>query len=320
MERFSIASDITAIGGPRKLRAAILSIGVNLFLIAVKSAVGITSGSVAVLAEVGHSISDLTASLFAYWGIKSSLEPPDAEHHYGHEKFENLSSLIQTIILVGICLYIFYEVGRRLLFGFSLQVTNASLAVMAGAIVIDFFTARYLTGVASIYGSSALQADAYHFLTDMWSAVAVLVGLAAARFGYAAMDPIAAAAVAVAMLYAAVRLAQKTAAVLVDASPGPEIESQVRAVVESTPGVEGFHSLRMRQAGNKIWLDVSIHLDPGMSLKRAHEIADTLAERVRQAVPSVREAVIHTEPADEHVEDYDDRGLESNRRLDTKED
>jgi len=130
--------------GLLKLRAASISVGVNLFLIMVKLAVALATGSLGILAEVGHSVMDLAASGFAYWGIKLGSQPPDVHHHYGHEKYENLSSAIQMALLAGICVFIFYEVYRRLAFGFTLQVTNVAIAVMLASIVIDFITARFL--------------------------------------------------------------------------------------------------------------------------------------------------------------------------------
>ncbi|MBI2861422.1 MAG: cation transporter [Chloroflexi bacterium] len=288
------------VGERQKLGAALVSFGINGLLIAIKVVVALATGSLAILAEVGHSATDLTASAFAYWGIRQSIEPPDAEHQYGHEKFENLSSLIQTALLMGICLAIFYEAGRRLLAGFSIEVTAAAFGVMLLAIVVDFLLARYLYRVAERYQSSALQADAYHFTSDLWGSLAVLVGLGAASLGYPVMDPLAAAVVALVMLTAAYRLARRSTAVLLDTSPGRDAEEEVRHVLDSMPEVLAFHDLRLRLAGSRVWLDVSIHLDPELSLRRAHAISDQLSQRLHDALPRLRDAVIHVEPADEH--------------------
>jgi len=288
--------------GQLKLRAAAISIGVNLFLIVVKLAVALTTGSLGLLAEVGHSSMDLAASGFAYWGIKLGSRPPDVHYHYGHEKYENLSSAVQMALLAGICLFIFYEVYRRLAYGFVLQVTNVAIGVMVASIVIDFVTARFLHQQAHTHGSSALEADAYHFTADLWSSIAVMVGLVAAHFGYSVVDPISAAVVGVVMLIAAVRVGGKTTRVLLDAAPDGGVEKEVRAILQAYRPEITFHSLRMRQAGSGIYLDLSLHVPSKMSVIEAHEAAHRLTREIKLKMPQVRDALIHVEPAESHDE------------------
>lgn len=286
--------------GARKQRAAGLSVGVNLLLIVVKVVVGLLSGSVAILAEAGHSLSDLSASVFAFWGIRQARKPPDDGYPYGHEKFENLSSLFQMLILAGITVFVFWEVAQALLGAWRPNITIAAIAVMALAIVVDFFTARYLHATAHEHGSAALEADAFHFVADMWSGVAALVGIVGARLGAAWMDPAAASVVALVMLYGAYRLGKKSTAALLDASPERAVVEAVRAVLDRAEAIGAYHSLRLRQAGNRVLLDVCIHVDAELSLGRAHEIAHELEARIQHAVPRVREAVVHVEPSTEH--------------------
>ncbi len=284
----------------QKLRAALVSVGVNTTLILVKVLVGLATGSLGIIAEAGHSISDLTASIFAFWGIREAGKPPDPDHHYGHEKYENLSSLFQMGVLLVITLYIFYEVAQAALFGHRPSVTLEAIGIMLLAMVVDLFTARYLGGMATRHGSPALEADAFHFLTDMWSALAVLVGVAGAWLGQYWMDSVAAVVVALAMLRGAHRLGRDSAARLVDAAPGPEITDRIREIVAGHHAVLGHHSLRLRQAGNKVLVDLCIHLDPTLSVSHAHSIAHDLERQIQAAVPSVREAVVHVEPLDDH--------------------
>lgn len=288
-----------ASGAAQKLHAATFSVFVNVLLLSTKIIVGVASGSLGMLAEAAHSLLDLLASGFAYTGIRSANMPLDEEHPYGHEKFENFSSLVQTALLGVTSIWIFYEAGLRLLTGFAIQIDSTlyyAIAIMVFAIIADFGVSRYLFQNARKYGSSALEADAYHFSTDIYSSAAVLLGLVAAKFGYAVVDPLAAIFVAIIMLTTSIRLGRKTTRVLVDAAPPKEITSKIRDVITENRDITAFHDLRARQAGSSIFVDVSIHVRPNLSLEEAHNIANKLEKDIRTRVPNVKEAIIHIEP------------------------
>ncbi len=283
----------------KKLRAATVSIFTNVLLLALKLVVGIATGSLGILAEAAHSLLDLVASGFAYVGVKEASIPADEEHPYGHEKFENFSSLIQTALLGVTCIWIFYEAGQRLLSGFSLEPSNAlyyAMAIMIIAVVADLYVSRYLFQNARSFGSSALEADAYHFSTDMYSSAAVFAGLVAAKFGYTIIDPLAAIVVAVIMLVTSIRLGRKTTRILVDGAPPREVTTQIAETIRSDPRIVDYHDLRARQAGNSLFVDVSIHVNPDLSLEAAHELAHELETAIKSRVPNVKESVIHIEP------------------------
>jgi cation diffusion facilitator family transporter len=287
----------------KKLFAAAVSIGVNLVLIAIKLLVALTTGSIGILAQAGDSMTDLVASGFAYWGIRLSSAPPDSTHHYGHERFENLSALIQVVLLIAICFYIFYEVYNRLMFGFSVEVTEAALAVLVVSLIADFLASRYLHRAARAYSSPALEANAYHFTTDLLTTSVVLLGLIAVRFGYAIVDPIAALGVAIVMIVTAIRLGRTATGVLVDASPGAEIEEEIRAILrDQIPGID-FHRLRLRQSGNNILLDLSLHVPNMMHVAEAHKLSHLISDTIQARMPNVREAVVHIEPAGHEEEE-----------------
>ncbi|MGZ4932091.1 MAG: cation diffusion facilitator family transporter, partial [Halobacteriota archaeon] len=283
----------------KKLRAAIVSILANVLLLSLKLVVGIVTGSLGILAEAAHSLLDLVASGFAYLGVKGASMPADEEHPYGHEKYENFSSLIQTVLLGITCVWIFYEAGQRLLTGFSLELGNAlyyAMAIMIIAVITDLYVSRYLFRNARSFGSSALEADAYHFSTDVYSSAAVFAGLVAAKFGYILVDPLAAILVAVIMLGTSIRLGRKTTRILVDGAPPKEITTQIADVIRSDPHVTEYHDLRARQAGSSLFVDVSIHVNPDLSLEEAHGIAHELESAIKNRVPNVKESVIHIEP------------------------
>ena len=281
-----------------KLRAALLSVGVNLSLIAVEAGVAWFTGSLAVLADAGHSTFDLFASVAAVWGVRMAATPPDHGHPYGHEKYENVSSLIQVGLLGLISLFIVVEVGVRLATGFTLAVSGAALVIIVMTLGVDWLAARYLAAVARRHHSFALEADAYHFTTDFWSKVAVIMGLTAALAGQKWVDPAAAIVVAGLMLYTGWRLGHRSTQVLLDASPKGSLQSRVREILVAEAGNSGFHSLRMRQAGKWVLLDLALHLPPQMSIAEGHERAHRLCRRLQEEIAEVREAVVHIEPED----------------------
>src|ERR1700680_1690601 len=182
-----------------KAGAALYSVLVNLVLIGAKLLVGLLTGSVAILADAAHSFLDLSASIFAYAGIRTAAKPADEDHAFGHAKAENISSLIQMFLLGATCIAILIESVRRLVVAASVRVAWYSFAVVLAAMVIDIVISRYLQGVSRAHGgSAALEADALHFASDLWASLAVLIGITlVAVFGLQVADPLAGIAVAI---------------------------------------------------------------------------------------------------------------------------
>ena len=286
-----------------KLHAAKFSIGANTLLIALKLGIAIYTGSLGVLAESAHSLFDLLASLFAYIGIQKADEPADETHHYGHEKFENLSSLLQTILIAITSLVILYEAyGKWMSGGHEVVAGWLGLLAMLIALAVDFAVAKYLHKTADESGSPALEADAYHFTTDIWSTLAVIAGLGFAAAGFPIADIVAAVLVALIMLQLSYKLGMKAFLVMTDKSPDAEMMERIAKIITSHPKVKGYHSLRGRVTGSMALIDVSIHLPPDISLEEAHGIATELEELVKEGVPFVKEIVIHVEPTTSHDE------------------
>ena len=282
----------------RKPRAALASIGINLLLILLKVVAALMTGSLAILAEAAHSALDFTASILAFWGVSISSRPADEHHAFGHEKYENISSLAQMVLLVGTCFWILYESITRIIEGFSIELTWYAFVVMGIAVVLDFLTSRYLSRIAGqAGGSAALEADSLHFVSDMWGAIAVLVGLAVVGlFGFEMADPLAAIVVAIVIGITAVKSGLGTANILLDRAPAEVLMEEVRQVIRSHPEIYGFHNLRARQAGNRILLDVRITLDPATSLERTHSLCHSLGNEIKRRVPRVVDVVVHAEP------------------------
>jgi cation diffusion facilitator family transporter len=286
-----------------KATAALYSVLVNVVLIAAKLAVGLLTGSVAILADAAHSFLDLSASLFAYAGIRTAAKPADEDHAFGHAKAENVSSLIQMFLLGATCIAIIIESVRRIVIEAYVRVAWYSFAVVAAAIVIDILVSRYLRGVSRRHGgSAALEADALHFASDLWASVAVLIGLGVvALFGLRIADPLAGVAVAVIIGTTAIEQGRRTTQVLLDAMPDRETLRAIERILETDSRLHGYHALRARQAGQHVLLDVSVHVDGDLSLSKAHEVGHAISERIRHELPIVTDAVVHVEPVDDEA-------------------
>jgi cation diffusion facilitator family transporter len=289
--------------GDPKASAALISVAVNLVLIGAKLAVGLFTGSVAILADAAHSFLDLSASIFAYAGIRTAAKPADEDHAWGHAKAENVSSLIQMFLLGATCIAIVIESVRRLVVTAHVRVGWYSFAVVIAAVVIDIVVSRYLGRVARTHGgSAALEADALHFASDLWASLAVLVGITlVALFGFNIADPLAGIAVAIIIGTTAIEQGRRTTQVLLDAMPDRATLSAIERILGSDPRLHGYHTLRARQAGKHVMLDVSVHVDGSLSLAQAHEVGHAVARRIRNELPEVSDAVVHVEPVDDEA-------------------
>lgn len=279
-----------------RLNAAKFSIGINTVLVLLKAFVALITGSVAVLAEVFHSLFDLIASLLAYVGIEKAMMPPDKTHHYGHYRFENLSSLAQVLLILLTAALVAFEALRRLEVPSEVKQTEVGIALILFSLLAATYTSRRLRKVAEKEKSAALESDAYHFTTDIWSGVSVLVGLVLVALGFPMGDPLAALVVAALMLYGSTSLAKKSIAILSDSAPDSEKIETVEKIIGRDKRILSFHNLRGRQSGSRIFLDVHIDLRPDTHLKVAHRIAHEIKSRIMRALPDVEDVHIHLEP------------------------
>src|SRR5688572_15800749 len=221
-----------------KERVALGSIAVSAGLILAKAVVGFLSGSLALLSEAAHSLIDFFATVMTYFAVRISGRPADAEHHYGHGKVESITALAETALLFVLSGVVIWEAGQRLLggYGHAVEATLWAFGIIIVSIVVDFFRARLLYRVAHDTASEALEADALHFGSDMWSSIAVLIGLCAVAAGYPWADAAAALVVAVFVCLAGWRLGRRTIDTLTDTAP-PGIADVVRRIASRAPGV-----------------------------------------------------------------------------------
>ncbi len=276
-----------------KERVALSSIAVSAGLTLAKGAVGVASGSLAVLSEAGHSLIDLFATVITYFAVRASGKPADAEHHFGHGKIESVAALAATSLLFVLAVYVFWEAGLRL-FGFEVHSVVAgpwAFAVIAASVVVDFFRARLLYRVANETSSQALEADALHFGSDMWSSLAVLVGLGGVAAGFAWADSLAAAVVAVFICVAGFRLGRRTIETLTDTAPagaGEKVEAAARRVA----GVVAIERIRVRPAGANLFVEIAVGVNRTLPLDRVAAVEQGVTRAIRAEIPNAEVTVV----------------------------
>ncbi len=278
-----------------KRRVALYSVLAALLITGLKTAVGWSTGSLGILSEALHSALDLVAAGITLITVRIATRPADSQHPFGHGKFENLSALVQTLLLLVTCVWIISEGIHRLQGGaIDLKVNFWSFAVIIFSIVVDYNRSRALGRVARKYNSQALEADALHFSTDIWSSLVVLFGLGMAAFGFFAADAIAALVVAGIVAMVSLRLGRRSVDALLDRTP-PGMADKVEAVVRSIPGIRLVHDIRIRTSGPEFFIEMNIHLDGQLSLAQAHAISDEIEAKIREVVPRSH-VHVHQEP------------------------
>jgi cation diffusion facilitator family transporter len=286
----------------QKIRVAKISALAALALVVAKAAIGWQTGSLGILSEAAHSTLDLIATLITFFAVRVADRPADRDHHYGHGKVENLSALFETVLLLVTCIWIIYEAVARLFFrSVQVEATFWAFLVMGISIVIDVSRSRALYRVARKYHSQALEADALHFSTDVWSSSVVIGGLTLVWLSKAIQvewlakaDAVAAIGVAGIVTYVSVQLGRRTVSALLDAVPGGLREEVSRAL--GIPGVAEVRRVRMRTSGPETFVDVTVAVRSDTSLDQAHDIATHAEESVRGILPGA-DIVVHVEPA-----------------------
>ena len=279
-----------------KEKAALGSIAASAGLTVAKTVIGLPTGSLAILSEAGHSLLDLSATVLTYFAVRISGKPADAEHQYGHGKIESVTALAETALLFVLTAIVVFEAVQRLIgaHAHAVEATAAAFAIIIASIAIDFFRARALKRVAEATGSEALEADALHFRSDMWSSIAVLIGLFGVALGHAWADAAAALVVAVFICIAGYRLGRRTIGTLTDTAPAGARE-HVAAIARQVPGVVAVERVRVRPAGAVLFVELSVSISRTLPLDRVTAIKQQLARAIRADMPAT-ELTITTEP------------------------
>jgi cation diffusion facilitator family transporter len=286
----------------RAARMARLSILSNAVLIVLKLAVGILSGAVSIISEAIHSFMDLAAAVMAFFSIRIAQRPADTEHPYGHEKVENVSGVIEAVLIFVAAALIIVEAVRKLVHQEPVDHLELGVAVMAVSGIVNTIVSRILYRVSHEEQSVALEADALHLKTDVYSSLGVAAGLLLIvvlnrvfHFTWAYyLDPVVAMVIAAVILVEAWKMLRKAFGPLLDAS----ISSEELAVVESSVARHpeaSLHSVRTRRAGGKKHIDFHLTVPAGMSVQDSHELCDDI-ERELEKKLSNTSVLIHIEP------------------------
>jgi cation diffusion facilitator family transporter len=276
-----------------KRHVALNSVYVAVIITALKLIVGYRTGSLGILSEAAHSGLDFIAAFITLISVRVSDKPADADHQYGHGKVENFSAFIETGLLLVTCVWIVWEAVRRLLFHeVHIEPTISAFLVMFLSMVLDFWRSGRLKKIARKYDSQALEADALHFSTDIWSSGVVILGLALVLIGgrsgiswLAKADPIAALFVAMIVVYVSSRLARQTIDALLDAAP-TGIRADIIDRVARVEGVLEVDRVRIRRAGNRYFVEVSIGLARRVTFQRSEQVVGAVTDAIHSILPN----------------------------------
>jgi cation diffusion facilitator family transporter len=284
-----------------KKQAALLSVGTAAILLTLKTFLTLKTGSLGVLSEALHSGLDLLAAIITWLSVRVSDRPADEDHPYGHGKFENFSAFVETGLLLLTALYIIYEAFLRLFFrSVHIQPSVTAIVVLFFALLLDITRSRALTQAAHKYKSEALEADALHFSTDVWSTLVVIGGILLVWAGEAwnlpwliYADALAALGVASVVIWVASQLGRRTLDALLDAAP-KGLQQQIADTVAQMDGILETRRVRVRRAGNHHFVDITVSVPRSTNLEQAHALTDAIEARIAQIAPS--DVVVHVEP------------------------
>jgi cation diffusion facilitator family transporter len=274
-----------------------ISVVAAMVLIVAKLIAGILSRSLALISEAAHSGADLAAALVTYVAVRNAAKPPDTEHHFGHAKYESVGALLEVSFLVVVAFAIMYSAVRRLLFGAPpITLGPTAIVLVLLSVSVDVWRTTTLRRAAKRTGSEALEASAFHFLSDLLGTTVVVFGLIMTALGFPEADGIAALIIAVIILALSVNLGLRIFHTLTDRAPAG-VAVDVQRVVQSVPNVMGVHDVRVRKAGAQYFTEMHVDLAPHLPLEEVHHVLDQIEENLRALYPTMH-IVTHPEPLD----------------------
>ena len=292
-----------------KARAAWASIVSNSVLIAFKLVVGLLSGSIGIISEAVHSSSDLIAAVIAFYSVREAAKPADLKHRYGHEKVENVSGVAEGMLIFLAAVVIIYEAVQKLMHGLHIDHLWLAIGVMGVSAAANIGVSQFLYPIARKTESAALEADAAHLRTDVYTSLGVAAGLILVRLtGKTFFDPVLAIVIALVIIHTAYKLMSASTRVLLDeALPDDEL-AVIRETVREHKGdlIVGYHQLRTRQAGSKRHIDLHITVDDDLTIGQAHDIAEHIIADIQRRIPNAQ-VLVHVEPRSEERDDEFER-------------
>jgi cation diffusion facilitator family transporter len=277
-------------------RAALISVVSNTFLVLGKAVVGLLGGSAALLSEALHSALDLLAALMAWISLKFSAHPPDWEHPFGHGKWENLSAFLEGLLIILVALGVFFQAGQRLFSPVAITLVPLGLAVLGVSAGVNLLVSRALKGAARRFDSVALDADASHLSTDVYTSVGALVGLLGYKLtGNPLFDTVAALGVGLIIFWIGLKVTHGGLHGLLDTRLPAEEEEAVREMVAATEPIIAIKELRSRKAGPVRYLNLTLVVCRWENLEEVHRLCDSLEGKIKSRFPGAM-VFIHPEP------------------------
>jgi cation diffusion facilitator family transporter len=269
-------------------------LALNVAVAIAKIALGLTSGSISVLSDGFHSLTDGASNVVALVGVRIARRPPDRDHPYGHRKFESMASVGILLFLLLVLVQVLWAAVNRFRSPATPTIDALSFAVMGATLFVNVAVVFYERRAGHRLASEVLLADAHHTQSDIFTSLTVIAALIGVRYGIAWLDPAAALVVAGFIGYACWEIFHDTTRILAD-----EIviaEDDIRDVVLEVPQVMGCHQIRSRGSADHVFLDLHIWMDASMRLDDAHRISHVVKDRIMARYPQVKDAVIHIEP------------------------
>jgi cation diffusion facilitator family transporter len=278
-----------------------MGMAINAGLALIKGVAGALGNSYALIADAIESAADVVTSFVVLLGVRMAGKPADANHPYGHGKFEPLAAAVVSLTLLGAAVLITVESVREILTPHHAP-APFTLGVLVAVIVIKELLARYVGGAANSIGSVAVKTDAFHHRADAITSGAAFIGISVAVFGgegFEMADDVAAVVAAVVIAINALILLRPALSELIDTAPAPEIAQTIRDIALKVPGVLGTHKCRVRKVGFVYFVDLDVLCDPEESIRHGHEVAHNVGEAIHSALPAVAKVLVHVEPADD---------------------
>jgi len=287
-----------------KENTARLSVLSNTGLVLMKFIVGTAIGSVSIISEAIHSSMDLIAALIAFFSVRKSAEPPDAQHEFGHGKFEDISGLIEALLIFIAAILIIWEAGQKLL-GESSELLNPELlmwgiAVMGISALVNWYVSNRLFKVGKQSESIALESDAWHLRTDVYTSLGVFIGLVLIRLtGLTILDPLIAIGVAIVIMKAAYDLSRRSLSDLIDHSIPASDQQRIQEIICDHASVyAGFHDLKTRRSGPEIFIEFHLVVPGDVTVLQVHDLSDHIESDLKTEFPRAN-ITIHAEPCNE---------------------
>ncbi len=288
-------------GEPRYGRVAYVlwvTLAVNLLIAGLKLGYGLMTGVLSVSADGYHSLLDGCSNVIALVGITLARRPPDQDHHYGHQKYEILSSMGISFLLFIAAGQIVFEASDRIAAGTVAKPSLWGVPILLGTLFANWMVYRYEMRVGKELASPILLSDAEHTRSDMFATVGALVSVLAIYVGIQWIDVLIAGLIGVVIIRAAYQIIGESIQVLTDSAPIDS--SEIEEVLERFPSALHAHKIRSRGSRNQIFIDLSLHVEPDLSVKAAHDLSHQIEDAIRDRFPGVRDVVIHIEPEGEH--------------------